>query len=190
MVSAMALQDAILAALSNGESSGYDMAKAFDVTVANFWTASPQQLYRELDKMETAGLIEARMIQQLKRPNKRLFSLTDHGRATLRGFTIRAPKPAAIRDELLVQVESMDLADAASITVNVQNKLKASETKLKRYERTRSHLLDGRSERAYLAEADHLGPYLTLSRGITFEQENIRWCEFVLATLEDRTGAS
>ena len=51
-----------MAALSYGESSGYDMAKTFDVTVANFWTATPQQLYRELDKMEAAGLIEARVV--------------------------------------------------------------------------------------------------------------------------------
>lgn len=184
----MALQDAILAALSNGESSGYDMAKAFDVTVSNFWTASPQQLYRELDKMETAGLIEAQVVQQLKRPNKRLFSLTDRGRAELRNFTVRAPKPTAIRDELLVQVEAMDLGDAASITANVQDKLKTSKTKLKRYELSRCNLLEGRSERTFLSETDHLGPYLTLARGITFERENIRWCEFVLATLADRTA--
>ena len=42
----MALQDAILTALAHDESSGYDLAKAFDVSVANYWTASPQQLYR------------------------------------------------------------------------------------------------------------------------------------------------
>lgn len=190
MVSAMALQDAILAAISNGEASGYDMAKAFDVTVSNYWAASPQQLYRELDKMEAAGLIEARAVHQQKRPNKRLFSLTDSGRAALHDFTIRTPKPTAIRDELLVQVESMELGDAASITANVHDKLEASKTKLKNYEQTRSHLLEGRSERDYLAEADHLGPYLTLARGIAFEEENIRWCEFVLATLADRTANS
>lgn len=190
MVSAMALQDAILAAIANGEASGYDMAKAFDVTVSNFWAASPQQLYRELDKMEAAGLIEARAVHQQKRPNKRLFSLTDQGRTALHDFTIRTPKPTAIRDELLVQVESMELGDAASIKANVHDKLAASKTKLKSYEQTRRHLLEGRSEQAYLVEADHLGPYLTLARGITFERENIRWCEFVLATLADRTAAS
>ncbi len=176
-----------MAALSYGESSGYDMAKTFDVTVANFWTATPQQLYRELDKMEAAGLIEARVVEQVKRPNKRLFSLTGEGRAALRDFTVRPPKPTAIRDELLVQVEAMDLGDVASVRAHVQDKLAASEIKLKRYERTRDFLLDGRSEQVYLAEQDRLGPYLTLARGISFELETIRWCGFVLATLADRT---
>lgn len=186
----MALKNAILAALAYGESSGYDLAKAFDVTVANFWTATPQQLYRELDKMEAAGLIEARTVEQVKRPNKRLFSLTDGGRAALHDFMAGTPKPTAIRDELLVQVEAMDLGDLESITANISDKLVASEAKLKRYERTREYLLAGRTETAYLAEEDRLGPYLTLARGIAFEQESVRWCEFVLATLADRSSAS
>ena len=47
----MSLRDAVLAALLEGESSGYDLAKAFDASVANFWMATPQQLYRELDRL-------------------------------------------------------------------------------------------------------------------------------------------
>lgn len=185
----MALQNAILAALAYSESSGYDLAKSFDVTVANFWTATPQQLYRELDKMEAAGLIEARVIEQVKRPTKRVFSLTDEGRAALRDFTIRAPKPTAIRDELLVQVEAMELGDAESVQANVRGTLAASAAKLARYERDREYLLAGRSEAAYLAQEDRLGPYLTLARGIAFEKESVRWCEFVLVTLANRASA-
>ncbi len=82
----MALQDAILTALAHDESSGYDLAKAFDVSVANYWTASPQQLYRELDKMEEAGLVTARTVAQSKRPDKRVFRLTPAGRKALRAF--------------------------------------------------------------------------------------------------------
>ena len=37
-----------MAALLEGEASGYDLAKVFDASVANFWPATPQQLYREL----------------------------------------------------------------------------------------------------------------------------------------------
>jgi len=47
----MALRHAVLAALLEGEASGYQLAKRFDVSVANFWSATPQQLYRELDRL-------------------------------------------------------------------------------------------------------------------------------------------
>jgi DNA-binding PadR family transcriptional regulator len=182
----MALRNAILAALVDGESSGYDLAKAFDVAVANFWTATAQQLYRELEQLEAQGLVVARLVEQQRRPNKRLFSLTDAGRQALREFSTRTPKPTAIRDELLVQVQALELGDGPSIRSAVEARLEASESKLQRYQRSREYLLAGRSEPEYLSQADRLGPYLTLARGIAFEQENLRWCQFVLGVLAQR----
>ncbi|MEV1065577.1 PadR family transcriptional regulator [Streptomyces sp. NPDC050263] len=186
----MALRNAILAALTDNESSGYDLAKAFNVAVSHFWTATPQQLYRELEKMEAAGLVQARVVEQERRPNKRLFSLTDAGRRALHDFTTGTPKPMAIRDELLVQITAMELADIPSLRIAVQARLEAAERKLKQYERSREYLLDGRNEADYLAQQpSQLGRYLTLVRGIAFEQENFRWCGLVLRTLAQDSPA-
>lgn len=186
----VALQDAVLATLSSGQSSGYDLAKSFDVKVANFWAATSQQLYRELDKMEAAGLIEATTVEQARRPTKRMFALTDEGRAALRSFATRTPKPTAVRDDLLVQVEAMDLHDSAAIDANVRLQISASEAKLARYERRRDALLVGRTETEYFAGEEQLGPLLTLMRGISFERQTIAWCEVVLAALAQRTMAA
>ena len=183
----MALRHAILAALLEGESSGYDLAKDFDASVANFWTATPQQLYRELEIMAEHGLVAARVVEQERRPNKRLFALTEAGRAELREFTSRTPKPTAVRDELLVQVQSVESGDADAVREAIRNRQEVAETKLKRYERLRDRLLAGRTEADFLASAERVGPYLTLARGIAFEQENIRWCEFTLDVLVRRT---
>ncbi|MFD1811623.1 PadR family transcriptional regulator [Rhodococcus gannanensis] len=183
----MALRDAILAALTKGEYSGYDLAKAFDVTVANFWTATPQQLYRELDRMHQDGLIVARTVEQEKRPNKRTYTLTAAGRAALGEFVVSTPKPIAIRDELLVQVEAMTAESVPAVRDSVARKLEVSQAKLRRYEDRREYLLAGRTEHRFLVEADeNLGSYLTLARGIAFEQENVRWCELVLDALPER----
>ena len=103
----MSLRDAVLAALLEGESSGYDLAKDFDASVANFWMATPQQLYRELERLAEQGLIQARIVEQERRPNKRMFSLTEAGYDAIRQFTGRPPKPSAIRDELLIKVQAL-----------------------------------------------------------------------------------
>src|ERR1700742_1967248 len=100
----MSLGDAVLAALLEGESSGYDLAKSFDASVANFWMATPQQLYRELDRLAEQGLIRARVVQQERRPNKRMYSLTQAAHEAIQQFTSQAPKPAVIRDELAGKV--------------------------------------------------------------------------------------
>lgn len=185
----MALKDAILATLLHGEASGYDLAKAFDVSTANFWTASPQQLYRELDRLADAGLVHARVVNQEKRPNKRVFSLSDAGRAALTEFIATDPKPTAIRDDLLVQVEAMGPGDHEAVRGHIAATLATSADKLARYERRRLRMLDGRDEAAYLAGEPRIGPYLTLARGIAFERGNIAWCHDVLAALDARDPA-
>ena len=199
----MALQDAILTALAHDESSGYDLAKAFDVSVANYWTASPQQLYRELDKMEEAGLVAARHVAQSKRPDKRVFRLTPAGRKALRAHTLRSPKPLAVRDEIvaglrdgtiaaphhemLVQVAALESGDPEAIREHVVERMEAFEAKLATYRLVQERTLAGRSEEEFLASGEPVGQYLTLLRGISFEEENLRWGRRVLAVLDARS---
>ena len=185
----MSLRDAVLAALLDGESSGYDLAKGFNASVANFWTATPQQLYRELDRLADQGLVEARIVHQERRPNKRMFALTDAGRAAIRQFTAKAPKPAVIRDELLVRVQAADAGNAAAVREFILERLQWATAKLQRYERSRARMLDGHSEQDYLARTERVGPYLTLLRGIAFEEDNIRWAERALTIIDRRLPA-
>ncbi|MFF5504858.1 PadR family transcriptional regulator [Streptomyces roseolus] len=185
----MSLKHAVLAALLEGEASGYDLAKIFDVSVANFWAATPQQLYRELDRLSEAGLIAARVVEQERRPNKRMFSLTPEGRRDLDSFTSVAPRPTAVRDELMVQVQACDGGDTEAVRGFVARHMELSREKLARYERLREWLLGGRDEETYLREAERVGPYLTLMRGRFLEEENLRWGERVLTVLDARISA-
>ncbi|MFJ3526408.1 PadR family transcriptional regulator [Streptomyces sp. NPDC090132] len=182
----MSLKYAVLAALLEGEASGYDLAKVFDVAVADFWSTTPQQLYRELDRLAGSGLIEARVVEQQRRPNKRMFTLTEAGRASLASFTAEPPRPIAIRDELLVMTQAVDAGDRDAVRASVAERMEWARAKLARYERLRDRLLDGRDEETYLAETDRVGPYLTLMRGRSFEAENLRWGEQVLRILDRR----
>lgn len=184
----MSLKHAVLAALLEGEASGYDLAKIFDVSVANFWAATPQQLYRELDRLAEAGLIAARVVEQERRPNKRMFSLTEPGRQDLYAYTSTPPRPSAVRDELMVQVQACDEGDAEAVRGFVAQRMETARTKLARYERLRERMLDGRDEETYLREADRVGPYLTLMRGRFFEEENLRWGERALVLLDRRAA--
>ncbi|GAA3089697.1 PadR family transcriptional regulator [Streptomyces roseofulvus] len=185
----MSLKHAVLAALLEGEASGYDLAKIFDVSVANFWAATPQQLYRELDRLSEAGLITARVVEQERRPNKRMFSLTPEGRRDLDGFTSVAPRPTAVRDELMVQVQACDGGDTEAVRSFVAQRMDVSREKLARYDRLRQWLLGDRDEETYLRESERVGPYLTLMRGRLLEEENLRWGERVLAILDARIAA-
>ncbi|MBL1084535.1 PadR family transcriptional regulator [Streptomyces actinomycinicus] len=183
----MSLRYAVLAALLEGEASGYELSKAFDVSLANFWPATAQQLYRELERLAQDGLVRARTVEQERRPNKRMFTLTEAGRAELGAFAAEPPKrPTALRDELLVKVQAMDGGDPDATRALIEERTSWARGKLDRYLRMRDRLLDGRTEEEFLRTAERIGPYLTLMGGIAFEEANLRWCERTLAVLERR----
>jgi hypothetical protein len=50
-------------------------------------------------------------------------------------------------------------------------------------------MLNGRAEEEYLGQTERVGPYLTLLRGISFEQKNIRWAERAVTIVERRLPA-
>ncbi|MER6418394.1 PadR family transcriptional regulator [Streptomyces sp. NPDC001137] len=189
----MALRNAVMAALLEGEASGYDLAKGFEASVANFWMATPQQLYRELERMEGEGLVSARVVQQERRPNKRLFSLTEAGLEVLRDYVGEAPaKPPALRDELMVKVQCVDIGDVGefeAVRASVAERFERATAKLARYRRMQDRMLDGRTEDEYLATAERIGPYLTLLGGIALERANLQWSETALKRLEQRAAA-
>ncbi|MER5217349.1 PadR family transcriptional regulator [Streptomyces sp. NPDC002838] len=183
----MSLKYADLAALLEGEASGYELSKVFDVSLANFWPATPQQLYRELERLAQDGLVHARVVRQERRPNKRMFTLTEAGHRELGAFAV-APtrRPTALRDELMIKIQAMDGADPEATRALVEERMAWASGKLARYERVRERLLDGRTEEEYLRDADRIGPYLTLMGGIALETENLCWCERVLTVLTQR----
>jgi DNA-binding PadR family transcriptional regulator len=182
----MTLRHAALAALLDGEASGYDLAKTFDASVANFWMATPQQLYRELEQMAADGLVRARVVQQERRPNKRLFSLTEAGIAALHDFTVATPRPGVIRDDLMVKVQALDAGDPAAVQRAVRERMAWAQAKIDRFEALRRRILAGRTEAEHLAGAERVGPYLTLLRGLEFETENLRWGARVIEVLDHR----
>ena len=182
----MALRHAVLAALYDKPASGYELSKRFDVSVANFWHALPQQLYAELGRLESAGLVSAEEVVQDRRPNKRVFSLTADGRRELGAFVEAEARPTALKDELLVKVQAADAGDVLKLAEQLEERAEQGRAKLELYDGLAAKLRGERDEEAYLASARRIGPYLTLARGRAHERENVEWCEWAAGVLRSR----
>ncbi|MEU9062258.1 PadR family transcriptional regulator [Streptomyces sp. NPDC048430] len=182
----MALRHAVLAALLDGEYSGYQLAKAFDIGVANFWHALPQQLYAELTKLEKEGLIAGRQVVQETRPNKRLFQVTDAGRAELEDFAAAASRPSSIRDDLLVKVQVADRVGTESVIGQLEERASAAEGKIELLDKLLRQLRGDVEEAEFLRHGERIGPYLTCLRGLSFEQEHRNWCLRIASVLKER----
>jgi DNA-binding PadR family transcriptional regulator len=88
----MALDALILGLLDLRPMTGYDLKKAFDGTVAHFWSADQSQIYRTLARLEQDGLVDVRVVPQAGKPDRREHRLTDDGRARLTEW-LRSPLP-------------------------------------------------------------------------------------------------
>ncbi|MEW2632607.1 PadR family transcriptional regulator [Streptomyces sp. NPDC048389] len=185
----MALRHAVLAALLDEELSGYQLAKSFDLGVANFWHAQPQQLYAELARLEKSGLVAGREVVQVNRPNKRLFKVTDAGMAELEQFTATAAKPSYIRDDLLVKVQAADHVDIGPLIAQLTERAAFAQAKIDLFERLLHTMRGERSESDFLRHGRPVGPYLTCLRGLAFEQGNHDWCERAAGVLRERRAA-
>ncbi|MFH0178686.1 PadR family transcriptional regulator [Streptomyces cacaoi] len=182
----MALRHAVLAALLDGEYSGYQLAKAFDVGVANFWHALPQQLYAELAKLEKEGLVAGRQVVQESRPNKRLFHVTDAGRAELEEFAAAVSKPSFIRDDLLVKVQVADRIGTAPVIEQLEERASAAEAKIELLGKLLRQLRGDADEEEFLRRGERIGPYLTCLRGLAFEEGHRDWCLRIATVLRER----
>lgn len=184
----MALRHAVLAALLNGERSGYQLAKAFDIGVSNFWQTGPQQLYLELNKLEEQGLVTGRQVIQQQRPNKRMFTVTAAGIDELEQFATATCKPSFIRDDLMVMVQAADSISLDAVVRQLEERAQIASGKVAAYDSLLHAMRGELDEESFLQQAAQVGPYLTCLRGRAFEAENHAWCQRATAVLRSRAS--
>ena len=97
----MSLRHAVLGLLAERPSSGYDLLKRFDSSLAFVWPAKQSQVYAELGKMSEAGLIE---VTGTGARNRREYGITDAGRAELRRWLTEPGVEMVFRSAALLRV--------------------------------------------------------------------------------------
>ncbi len=65
--------------------SGYDLKQFADRSISHFyWAPAKSQVYSELRRLREHGYVDEREVEQRARPDKRVYSITDAGRRTLK----------------------------------------------------------------------------------------------------------
>jgi DNA-binding PadR family transcriptional regulator len=100
----MSLRYAILGYLSTAPGTGYDLARQFDTGLGWFWTASHSQIYPELRRLTSEGLVERSVTAVTENVDKYTYSLTPAGRAALRDWTSHLPSYPPNRDSERLQL--------------------------------------------------------------------------------------
>lgn len=92
---------AVLGYLTLGPQSGYDIVKGLDEMVGAFWNVTTSQIYRELQGLANAGLVEA---GPREARDRRPYTLTDPGRAALQAWMSEPADEDVVRIPLLLKL--------------------------------------------------------------------------------------
>lgn len=102
----MSLPHAILTALLEKPSSGLELTRRFDRSIGYFWSATHQQIYRELGKLEKAGLIRALPTDVPARGGRKEYEVLAAGRGELERWVAEHEEPRALRDPLMLRLRA------------------------------------------------------------------------------------
>ena len=110
----MALEHAILVSLSEQPASGLDLTRRFDRSIGFFWTATHQQIYRVLGRMESDGWVLFETVAQQGRPDKKVYDVTA-ARADRARRWLAEPDPGQHRSDLAVKLRAASYGDREAV---------------------------------------------------------------------------
>ncbi|HEY3311201.1 MAG TPA: PadR family transcriptional regulator [Anaerolineales bacterium] len=180
----MSLDYAILGFLNYHPYSGYDLKKIFDNSVRHFWPADQSQIYRTLTKLMESGQVGMEKIAQQERPDRKVYHITDSGRAALREWLAGPPPLDAPRSAPMIQVFfSAQLPDELMLE-KFKSHVALMRGILKQYEDVQATI--GPVLQEIPSPREHFFWLLTLENGIVNMRANLQWAESVVERLMNK----
>lgn len=167
----MALEHAILVSLSEKPAAGLELAQRFARSIGFFWSATHQQIYRVLARMDGNGWVDSSLVSAPGRPDKKVYSVTPLGRQQLRAWLVAPVAMEQFRSEIAVKLRGASFGDRASVLNNVREHLADHQVRLALYEQLAA---DDFPDPGSL-EGKRLDIYLVLRGGIRLEHFWVDW---------------
>ncbi|CAM5619454.1 PadR family transcriptional regulator [Streptomyces tanashiensis] len=175
----MSLPHAILTALLEKPSSGLELTRRFDKSIGYFWSATHQQIYRELGKLEQAGHIRALPAPVPARGQKKEYEVLPAGRAELGDWVGRTEDPKPLRSSLLLRMRAAAMVGSAGLRAELERHLALHRQQLDEYLAIEARDFPAERRRT---EPDRLR-HLVLRGGVDLERFWVEWLTGALAEL-------
>jgi DNA-binding PadR family transcriptional regulator len=179
----MSLEFAILGFLNYQPYTGYDLKKIFDTSIRHFWQADQSQIYRTLARLTENGWAEMEKIPQDDRPDRKVYSITDAGRAELlHWLSGPPPKGDQPRSAPLIQVFFAAQLSDEEILAKFEGYAAIMRAILSQYEQVPEQIEPFQKE--IPSPREHFFWMLTLENGIANMRANLVWAESVIERIK------
>ncbi len=183
----MTIKYAILGFLSWRPLSGYDLKKLVAEAPSLYWSGNNNQIYRTLVELHEAGLVTNEVQPQEHLPARKIYTITEEGRAELRRWVLSAPELPQIRNTFLIQLAWADqLApdELDGLLARYEHEVAMQALMLREQQRRGAGANPGRSERE-----SYLWAMIAEHSAAAFEQE-LAWVRRVRAGIRERSGGA
>lgn len=175
----MSLKHAIIALLDLEEGTGYDLVKRFNSSVGHFWSSTHQQVYQELGRLADQGWVAFTQVEQVGKPDKKIYRVTPLGMAELRDWLLKPTKSLKAKDPLLVKIFAGRHTSREALLEELARHEREHLDTLKGYER----IENGLKRSGAIKEKRYLLPYMTMRLGIRIEKAYLDWVDEVREAL-------
>jgi DNA-binding PadR family transcriptional regulator len=172
------LEFAILGFLNYHPYTGYDLKKIFDTSVSHFWPADQSQIYRTLARLTEQGCARMEKIPQQDRPDRKVYHITDAGRAELLKWLAGPPPMDEPRSAPLIQVFFAGQLSDEEILAKFEGFAAVMRAILAQYEQVPSQI--GPFQQEITSAREHFFWLLTLDNGIRSMRANLEWAENII----------
>jgi DNA-binding PadR family transcriptional regulator len=176
----------MLGLLTFREMSGYDLKLLADRSIKYFyWSPTKSQIYSELRRLETHGLVTMREVVQQQRPDKRIYTITAAGRAAMEQWLGQTDiKPDTYKSQLLLKLFFGHLASPQTLITLLEQRQQELE-KFLEWCKEKKHDLEEQLEEP-VDEASLIFPLYTLQNTLAKAHADLSWAETTLKALKQR----
>ena len=171
------LQYIILGLLNQRPQTGYDLTKAFEHEIGEFWQAQHSQIYPMLKRLETAGDITHEDTVSGEKLAKKQYSLTPTGHDKLVAWVSEpSPELTATKDEFILKLYFIKTSDDPRLQPMLQEQAALHRAQLAHLQERQQTVFPDQTaiDQAY-------GHYLILHHAIGRERYYVEWLEKYLS---------
>ena len=171
----MSLRHGLLGLIAARPTTGYDLAKSFEASLANVWAAQLSQIYPELGRLLEQGLI--RVVGTGPR-QKKTYEITDEGLAEVRRWVLDVEPDRAHRNGAMLRTFFLWLVDPAEAEAYLRREAAIHRENLRRFEAMSA------------GEPATPSAPLPVEWAVRYSRELAEWSEWAADRVRDESRAS
>jgi PadR family transcriptional regulator, regulatory protein AphA len=178
----------LLSLIAISPCTGYDLTQRIQL----FWNANHSQIYPLLAQLEEMGYVQFEHVAQTDKPDKKIYTLTDEGKAEIRRWIPEPTDPPVIRDEFALKVLSLWLVDQEGMKKLLDEREQVLVAKLERLHKKGEELRKIVWNRDATSGSEWPSPFfgasLRIQKSIGINQAELDWCRGIKEKMASSSG--